>query len=80
MSLFIMSLFLTSLFLMSLFLMSLFLMSLFIMSLFTISLFLWKGEVKTALIGKVPKKILEDAGYSIKNGRLHYPEGVSEQH
>ena len=26
------------------------------------------------------KKILEDAGYTVKNGRLHYPEGVSEKH
>ena len=26
------------------------------------------------------KKILSDAGYTIKNGRLHYPEGVTEKH
>lgn len=26
------------------------------------------------------KKILSDAGYTIKDGRLHYPEGVSEKH
>ncbi len=28
----------------------------------------------------IAKKILEDAGYTIKNGRLNYPEGVSEQY
>jgi peptide/nickel transport system substrate-binding protein len=26
------------------------------------------------------KKILKDAGYTVKNGRLHYPEGVTEEH
>jgi peptide/nickel transport system substrate-binding protein len=29
---------------------------------------------------ELAKKILKDAGYTVKNGRLHYPEGVTEKH
>ena len=39
---------------------------------------LFKGEFETGI--DLAKKILEDAGYTVKNGRLHYPEGVSEKH
>ena len=26
------------------------------------------------------KQILEEGGYKIKNGKLHYPDGVTEQY
>ena len=35
-------------------------------------------EYETGL--ELAKKILADAGYTVKNGRLHYPEGVAEKH